>query len=58
MQDVDAVHDAHLPDGRNSAVPSSAHAPRWPNAAAVLEMLAALETEFKSVLKPPAPAAE
>jgi hypothetical protein len=58
MQDVDAAHDRQLPDGRNSTIASSADAPRWPNAAAVLEMLAALETEFKSVLEPPAPASE
>jgi hypothetical protein len=58
MQDVDADHDGRLLELRNSTVPASAEGPHWPNAAAVLEVLAALEVEFKSVLKPPARASD
>jgi hypothetical protein len=39
-------------------ISNGVEAPRWPNSAAVLEALAALEAEFNSILRQGAPASE
>jgi len=50
------VHEVSCPEDEKHS--SAVDARRWPNAAAVLEALAALEAEFNAVLKPGAPASK
>jgi hypothetical protein len=49
MSDGIAHEDSCLDDRKPSV---SVDASRWPNSAAVLEALAALEAEFNAILKP------
>jgi hypothetical protein len=50
MPEFDPANGAQLQDEPNSSFSGSIAAPRWPNTAAVLAALAALEEEFKTVL--------
>ena len=50
------VHEVSCPEDEKRS--SAADARRWPNSAAVLEALAALEAEFNAILKPAAPASK
>jgi hypothetical protein len=50
------VHEVSCPEDEKHS--SAADAGRWPNSAAVLEALAALEAEFNAILKPGAPASK
>jgi hypothetical protein len=52
MQEVDAAHDGLSADRPNPVRSDGAGAPRWPDPAAVLAVLAALEEEFEAVLPP------
>jgi hypothetical protein len=58
MQEVDAGDVPQLAAERDPVLPSRIEDRRWPNAAAVLEVLAALEEEFKTVLRPSAGVAD
>jgi len=57
-QDAKTDDHARLLDPRKATASPATECARWPNAAAVLEVLAALEAEFKSVLHPPAHASD
>ena len=58
MQEVDARDAPQLSAESDPVLPSRIEDRRWPNAAAVLEVLAALEEEFKTVLRPSAGVAD
>jgi len=58
MQEVDAGDVPQLAAEPDPVLPNSIEDRRWPNAAAVLEALAALEEEFKTVLRPSAGVAD
>ena len=50
------AHEVSCPDDKELS--NGVEAPRWPNSAAVLEALAALEAEFNAILNRGAPASE
>jgi len=58
MQEVDAGDVPQLAAEPDPVLSSRNEDRRWPNAAAVLEALAALEEEFKAVLRPSAGVAD
>jgi hypothetical protein len=58
MQEVDAGDTPPLSAEPDPALSSGIEDRRWPNAAVVLAALAALEEEFKTVLRPPADVAD
>lgn len=58
MPELDAADGAHLQDEVNPAFSGNIGASRRLNTVAVLAALAALEEEFKTVLKPRVPAAD
>jgi hypothetical protein len=58
MPEFDPANGAQLQGEPSSAFSGSIAAPRWPNAAAVLAVLAALEEEFKTVLNSRVPASD
>ena len=58
MQEIDAGGVPQLAAEPDPVLPSRIEDRRWPNAAAVLEALAALEEEFKTVLRPSAGVAD
>ena len=58
MQEVDAREVPQLSPEPDPALANRIEDRRWPNAAVVLEALAALEEEFKTVLRPSAGVAD
>jgi hypothetical protein len=50
MPEVDTASEAHSTAEPSPALQDRMEPSRWPNAAAVLEALTALEEEFKAVL--------
>jgi hypothetical protein len=58
MQEVDASEVTQLSAEPDPALANHIEGRRWPNAAVVLEALAALEEEFKTVLRPSAGVAD
>jgi hypothetical protein len=58
MQEVDPGEVPQLSAEPDPAFANRIEDRRWPNAAAVLEALAALEEEFKTVLRPSAGVAD
>jgi hypothetical protein len=52
----DTAYEVSRADGKELS--NTVEAPRWPNSAAVLEALAALEAEFNAILRRGAPASE
>jgi hypothetical protein len=58
MQEVDAREVTQLSAEPDPALADRIEGRRWPNAAVVLEALAALEEEFKTVLRPSAGVAD